>query len=188
MKEHDITQLLIKAGQGDQQAASQLMDRVYDELRHIASNYMRAERRGHTLDTTALVHEAYLRLIGNQNIQWQNRAHFFALASQAMRRVLIDWARKYRAAKRGAGKPKVELEKAAVFVESQAEEYLALDEALNRLEKLDQRQSKIIELRFFGGLTIEEVARVLNISPATVKREWSLARAWLYKQVRGNTG
>ncbi len=181
---HDITRLLQQAGRGNREAASQLMPLVYDELRRIASFYMRGERKGHTLNTTALVHEAYLRLVDNERIGYQNRAHFYALAAQAMRRVLVDWARRRQAAKRGGGQAKIELEKGAAVTEEQSEEILALDEALARLEQFDERQSKIVELRFFGGLTIAEVAQTLQISPATVKREWSMARAWLYAQIR----
>lgn len=184
----EITRLLVRVGRGDRDAASRLIPLVYDELRQMASHYLQGERAGHTLNTTALVHEAYIRLVDNERIRYQNRSHFFALAAQAMRRVLVDWARRHRAAKRGGGKPALELEKAAVFAEDQIQDILELDEALTRLENLDQRQSKIVELRFFGGLTIEEVAQALNISPATVKREWSMARAWLYVQLRGGEG
>ena len=182
---HDITRLLKRACQGDHDASSKLMTLVYDELRRMASHYMHRERPGHTLNTTALVHEAYLRMVDYKRIRYQDRHHFYAMAAQAMRRVLVDWARHHRAAKRGDGKIKIDLSSAEVMTESQSEDILALNEALDRLQRFDQRQSQIVELRFFGGLTINEVAEILNISPATIKREWSIARAWLYAQIRG---
>ncbi len=177
------TRLLIRASEGNTDALKQLFSVVYQDLRHIASKYMRGERPGHTLHTTALVHEAYLRLINQKQVKWQNRAQFFAIAAQAMRRILVDYARQHCAAKRGKGMPKVSLTEANAFTRGSAEEVLQLDEALQRLQAFDERQSKIVELRFFSGLTIEETANVLAISPATVKREWNMARAWLYKEI-----
>jgi RNA polymerase sigma factor (TIGR02999 family) len=179
-----ITMMLLKASEGNAEAMSELLPLVYQELHEMASNFMRSERTGHTLQTTALVHEAYLRLIDQKHVDWKNRSHFFAVAAQAMRRVLVDYARKHKAAKRGGGQEKIPLEEAAVVSEAPAEELLVLDEALGKLKLLDERQSHIVELRYFGGLTIEETAQALGISPTSVKREWSMAKAWLYQQVR----
>ncbi|MBX7221991.1 MAG: sigma-70 family RNA polymerase sigma factor [Blastocatellia bacterium] len=179
----DLTQLLLEWSNGNAAARDKLMPVVYDELRRLASYYLRAERVDHTLQTTALVHEAYLRLINWQNIQWQNRAHFFALAAHIMRNILVDHARANRAVKRGGWEPAVTLDQAAVVSQEWAGELLALHDALAELELLAPQQSRIVELRFFGGLTVEETAEVLKVSPRTVKREWSTARAWLLREL-----
>jgi RNA polymerase sigma factor (TIGR02999 family) len=177
--DHDVTMLLRQWSDGNQQALNDLLPIIYGELRRVAHQYLQRERGGHTLETTALVHEAYLKLIDQTSVNWQNRAHFFAIAAQAVRRILIDNARKRHAAKRDG--EKVLLDDVAIISSDRAEHLLALDEALQRLEELDPQQSKIIELRYFGGLTIEETGEALNCSPATVKREWAMARAWLYQ-------
>jgi RNA polymerase sigma factor (TIGR02999 family) len=176
--EHDVTGLLREWSDGNQEALTELLPVIYDELRRLARQYLHRERAEQTLETTALVHEAYLKLIDQRSVNWQNRAHFFAIAAQAMRRVLIDNARKRSAAKR-EGK-KVSLDDVAIISNDKADHLLALDEALRNLEEIDPQQSKIIELRYFGGLTIEETAEATSLSPATVKREWAMARAWLY--------
>ena len=182
----NVTRLLADWGNGNQQALEALLPLIYNELRHLAHNFLYRERPGHTLQTTALVHEAYLKLIDQRDAHWQNRAHFFAIAAQAMRRILIDSARKHAAAKRGGGAEKVSLDQAAEISLEPDSSLLALDQALNALAEIDPQQSRIIELRYFGGLTIEETAEVLKTSPATVKREWAMARAWLYKAVTGS--
>jgi RNA polymerase sigma-70 factor (ECF subfamily) len=175
----DVTVLLAELANGNQDAASKLIPLVYDEMRRLANHYMRRERSNHTLQATALVHEAYLKLV-EQHSHWQSRAHFFGVAAQVMRHILIDHARGHLRAKRGGPKETVELDEAVVFSAEKSEELVAVDEALQRLEKLDPRQSKVVELRFFGGLTVKETAEALGVSPITVKRDWSLARAWLY--------
>src|SRR5712692_9921885 len=184
----NINQLLADWGNGNQQALEELLPLIYEELRRLAHNFLYRERPGHTLQTTALVHEAYLKLIDQRDVRWQNRAHFFAIAAQAMRRILIDSARKHAAVKRGSGAEKVSLDDAPqISLESDAS-LLALDEALNALAEIDPEQSRIVELRYFGGLTIEEAAEVMNCSPATIKREWAIARAWLYKAIASRRG
>jgi RNA polymerase sigma factor (TIGR02999 family) len=180
-----VTQLLIDWSNGDKAALDKLIPLVYDELRRLARYYMRRERSGATLQTTALVNEAYLRLIDQKNVRWQNRAHFFAIAAQLMRRILIDRARKRYNSKRGGDVQKISLDEAAVVSKARAGDLVALDEALSDLEKMDQRKGKVVELRFFGGLNIEETAEVMAISPATVQREWSMAKAWLYRELSG---
>src|ERR1700733_4597180 len=183
------TSLLSEVTKGDQQSASKLIPLVYDELRRLAGRYMRRERPDHTLQATALVHEAYLKLVEQRSVDWQSRAHFFGIAAQIMRRILIDHARGYLREKRGGGQEAVPLNEALVFSPEQSHELLKLDESLHRLTALDPRQGKIVELRFFGGLTVEETAEVLGISPKTVKRDWSVAKAWLHgdlKQFHGN--
>jgi RNA polymerase sigma factor (TIGR02999 family) len=179
----NVTRLLRDWGEGNQQALEQLLPLIYNELRHLAHNFLYRERPGHTLQTTALVHEAYLKLIDQTDARWQNRAHFFAIAAQAMRRILIDNARRHAAAKRGGGAEKVSLAEAAEISIKSDSSLLALDEALHALAEIDPVQSRIVELRYFGGLTIEDTAEVLKVSPATVKREWTMARAWLYKAI-----
>jgi RNA polymerase sigma factor (TIGR02999 family) len=169
--------------QGDQEALGKLMPLVYDELRRLAKSYLRRETSGHTLQTTALVHEAYLRLIDQRVDNWQNRAHFFGIAAQLMRRILIDHARSKQAAKRGSGETRLSLDEALEVSGKNEAELLALDEALTALAAFDPRQGRIIELRYFGGLSIEETAEVLGLSPATVKREWTTAKAWLYREL-----
>ena len=180
---HEVTQLLLDWSDGDQSAFDALMPLVYDELRQMARRYMSRERPGHTLQTTALVNEAYLRLIDQKRVHWQNRAHFFAVAAQAMRRILIDYARKQRYAKRGGGAPKISLEEAAVMSQERAADLVSLDEALTTLASIDPQQSRVVELRFFGGLTIEETAEVLRLSVDMVKREWATAKAWLSREM-----
>lgn len=180
---HEVTQLLSDWSHGNQEALDKLMPLVYDELRRLAHHYMSRERAGHTLQTTALVNEAYLRLIGRQKMHWQNRAHFFAISAQLMRRILVDHARAHTRVKRGGGAHMITLDEAAVVSRERAAEVIALDDELNRLAALDLQQSRIVELRFFGGLTIEETAEVLGLSPATIKREWRTAKAWLYHEL-----
>jgi len=179
----EITQLLVKARNGDHEAESALVPLVYDELRRLARRYMRHERPDHTLQATALVHEAYLKLIEQREITWQNRAHFFGVAAQLMRRILVDHARARLAEKRGGSQQKIALDVALAFSPVQSEQFLALDEALDRLSQLDPRQGRIVELKFFGGLSDEEVAEMLAISTRTVKRDWSVARAWLFREL-----
>jgi RNA polymerase sigma factor (TIGR02999 family) len=179
----EITQLLADWSGGDQAALERLMPLVYQELRRLAHNYMRKERSGHTLQTTGLVNEAYLRLVDQKSVHWRNRAHFFAIAAQLMRRILIDYARKRGYAKRGAGAPHVLLDEAAVLSQERAADLVALDDALTSLADLDPQQTRVVELRFFGGLSIEETAEFLSLSVDKVKREWSTAKAWLYQEM-----
>jgi len=180
----EVTQFLRDWGEGDQQALDELLPIVYGELRRLAQHYLSRERPDHTLQPTALVHEAYLRLVDQRGIAWQNRAHFFGVAARLMRRILVDYARRRRAAKRGGGAPKITLDRVAAGSQDRPEDVLALDEALTRLAQLDPRQQRIVELRYFSGLTVEDIAETLGISPATVKREWSIARAWLSREIR----
>ncbi|HVT91847.1 MAG TPA: sigma-70 family RNA polymerase sigma factor [Bryobacteraceae bacterium] len=182
-RQTDITVLLVASSHGDRRATDQLMPLVYDELRRLAQSYLQRERPGHTLQGTALVHEAYLRLIDQKQVKWQNRAHFFGVASQMIRRILVDHARSHQTAKRGAGAQKLSLDDALGVAGATDLDLVALDDALNDLAKLDPGQSRIIELRFFGGLSIEETAEVMGQSTATVNREWSSARAWLFRQM-----
>ncbi|HXI92082.1 MAG TPA: sigma-70 family RNA polymerase sigma factor [Blastocatellia bacterium] len=179
----DVTQLLVHWGNGDKQALDRLMPLVYDELHRMASRYLRREREGHTLQTTALINEAYLRIVDQNRVNWQNRAHFFGVAAQMMRRILVDHARSHLYAKRGGGAQKLTLDEAIATPQERDLDLVALDDALTALAEIDPQQSRIIELRFFGGLTIEETAEVLNISPATVKRDWNMAKAWLYGEI-----
>ena len=179
----NVTRLLLEWGDGNQQALEALVPLIYKELRNLAHNFLYRERPGHTLQTTALVHEAYLKLIDQNDARWQNRAHFFAIAAQAMRRILIDSARKHAAAKRGGPQEELSLDEVADIALEPDGNLLKLDEALNQLAKIDPRQSRIVELRYFGGLTIEETAEVTSVSPATVKREWMMARAWLHQEI-----
>jgi RNA polymerase sigma factor (TIGR02999 family) len=180
---HQVTQLLVDWSHGDKAALDKLMPLVDEELRRLAHRYMSRERAGHTLQTTALVNEAFVRLINRSKVAWQNRAHFFGLAAQLMRTILVDHARSHACTKRGGGAYKLELDEALVGSQQKAAEVLALDDALKELTVIDPTQSRIVELRFFGGLTIEETAEVLNLSPATIKREWSTAKAWLYREL-----
>jgi len=179
----EVTQLLIAWSNGDQEALEKLVPLVYDELRRIARRYMKREHAGHTLQTTALVNEAYLRLIEQKGMKWQNRAHFFAISAQLMRRILVSMARARHANKRGGEVRQVSLDEALVISEERAEELVALDEAMNELAVLDPRRSRVVELRYFGGLSVEETAEVLNISPETVMRDWKKAKAWLYTEL-----
>lgn len=183
----EVTQLLADWGRGDRSALEKLLPLVHAELRRIAQRQMSHERPGHTLQATALVNEAYLKLAGQQEFEWQNRAHFFAVAAQVMRHILIDHARAHARDKRGGGAIQVSLNEAAVLAEDQAEHFVALDEALRTLEQIDPQKGRIVELRYFGGLSIEETAEVLNISPRTVRREWQRARAWLYRMISEGT-
>ena len=179
----EVTQLLIAWGNGDREALDKLVPLVYDELRRIARRYMEREPAGHTLQTTALVNEAYLRLIEQKGMKWQNRAHFFAISAQLMRRILVSMARARHANKRGGDARQVSLDEALVISEERAAELVALDEAMNELAALDPRRSRVVELRYFGGLSVEETAEVLKISPDTVMREWRRAKAWLYAEL-----
>ena len=171
---------------GDPNASDRLMPFVYDELRRLARQYLQRERSDHTLQATGLVHEAYLRLVDQSSGSWQNRAHFFAVAAKVMRRILVDHARSHRAEKRGGDREKLEFDEALLPSGERAVDLIALDEALRDLEALDARQSQIVELRFFGGLTNEEIGEALGISPRTIKREWRLAKAWLRRAISGD--
>jgi len=183
----EITQLLASWSQGDKVALDQLVPLVYPELRRLAKRHMGRENPDHTLQTSALINEAYLKLVDQQDVEWQNRAHFFAVAAQVMRHILVDHARTRNYAKRGGGAPKLPLDEAAVLTEQRAGELIALDDALKDLAALDERKSQLIELRFFGGLSMEETAEVMNISPSTVQREWRAAKAWLHHTMTGAT-
>lgn len=182
----DVTQLLLAWGNGEQAAFDQLMPLVYEELRKQAKRYMRQQRPGHTLQTTALVNEAYLQLIRSDQVRWQNRAHFFAISAQLMRRILVDSARARQNLKRGGAAQRITLDDTLQIVDGRRMELVALDDALSTLAKLNERQSRIVELRYFGGLSEEEVAEVLQISARTVRRDWSLARVWLYRELNRN--
>lgn len=183
---HDVTVLLTRVSAGDESAPGKLLELVYDDLRHLAGAYMQDERANHTLQPTALVHEAYLRMVDWENVSWENRAQFFAVAAQVMRHVLVDHARGKNAAKREGSQQKLALDEAVSFANEREFDLLALEEALLTLEKLDPRQAKIVELRFFGGLSIEEAAHVLEISTTTVKREWTIAKAWFQRELSQN--
>ena len=178
-----VTQLLIAWRNGDETALDELMPLVYEELRRMARNYLRRERSDHTLQTTALVNEAYLRLIDHKRIEWQNRAHFFALAARAMRRILVDYARSRKYQKRGGGARKVSISEAAVLAQERAAEMVALDDALNALAALDPRKSQVVEMRYFGGMSVEETAEALGISAVTVTRDWNTAKGWLLREI-----
>ena len=179
----DVTQLLAAMQNRDQLASDQLFSLVYNELRKLAAGYMRRERAGHTLQATALVNEAYMQLVDQTRVNWQSRAHFFGVAAQLMRRILVDYARSSHAAKRGGEAAKLSLEEAIGLTDSNEVAFDELDEALSRLATLDPTQSRIVELRFFGGLTVEEAAEVLGTSASTVEREWRMAKAWLHRQL-----
>ena len=183
----EITGLLRKIQQGDAQAEKQLWERLYPELHRIAERCCRSERQGHTLSPTALVNEAYLELVEQSEKQWQNRAHFVAVAAQVMRRVLVDYARRHRAGKRAGAHHQISLDGELTFVPDRAQQIVALDEALMRLAVLDSRQSRIVELRFFGGLSEEETAGLLGVGVRTVTRNWSMAKAWLYRELQAET-
>ena len=179
-----LTQMLIQLSEGDAQMVDDILPLIYDELRRLAGNYLRRERSDHTLQPTALVHEAYIKLIDQTQVKWQNRAHFFGIAANIMRRILVDYARQHKAEKRGGAAEKMPLEEEILIVsEGKSAELLALDEALENLAKLDPQKSKIVELRYFGGLSVEETAEVLGVSEITVKRHWRMAKAWLYGQL-----
>ena len=183
---NEVTQLLLSWNQGDREALDRLIPLVEAELRRLARRFMRRERGDHTLQTSALINEAYVKLVDQQNVQWQDRAHFFAVSAQIMRHILIDHARKHQYAKRGGGAEKVPLDEIAQLSDQRAAELIAMDDALRDLAMADPRKSQIVELRFFGGLSIEEAAEVLEISPATVTREWRMARAWLHHAMSSN--
>lgn len=183
LTQKQISQLLVDWSNGDKAALDKLIPLVYGELRRLARYHMRRERQGHTLQTSALVNEAYLRLVDYKRMRWQDRAHFFAVAAQAMRRILIEHARSHSREKRGGEARRVSLDEAAGLVDEQASEMIALDDALMSLAKFDPRKSQIVELRYFGGLDIEETAEVMGVSPATVKRDWNTARLWLHREV-----
>jgi RNA polymerase sigma factor (TIGR02999 family) len=181
--QEQVTQLLVDWSSGDKAALEKLIPLVQPELRRLAHYYMSRERAGHTLQTTALLNEAYLQFVDKTQPRWQNKPHFFAVAAQLMRRIMVDHAREHRALKRGGGAVKVTLDEAALVTEERAEELLALDEALEKLAEFDRRKSDIVEMRYFGGLIVEEIAEVLKIHPNTVMRDWSAAKAWLYAEL-----
>jgi RNA polymerase sigma-70 factor, ECF subfamily len=182
----EITQLLVEWSDGNQSALDELYPLVYEELHRLARRYMIRERKGHTLQTTALINEAYVRLVDQQNVHWANRSHFFAISAQIMRRILIDHARRNAYAKRGGGAQQVSLEEAATVIPDQGIDLVRLDEALKSLAEMDPRRSQVVELRYFGGLNNEEIAGVLKVSENTVTRDWNMARAWLYQQLGGS--
>lgn len=184
----DVTSLLKKLADGNDQAARELIPVVYKELHRLAVGHLRRERRDHTLQPTALVHEAYIKLVAQRETDWQSRTHFFAVASKLMRRILVDYARRHLRAKRGGAQTKVSLEGVDLASPHPPDAMLAVDESLTRLEQLDARQARIVELRYFGGLTIEEAAQVLQISATTVRREWTSAKAWLYGELKKDNG
>jgi RNA polymerase sigma factor (TIGR02999 family) len=179
----DVTLLLNEVSRGNQKALAELIPAVYDELRRLAAYYLRRERSDHTLQATALVHEAYLRLVDQRHVDWKNRSHFLGVAAHLMRRVLLMHAREHRAAKRGGSAQKISLDEAAIFSPAQADDLLILDELLNRLAILDAQQERIVEMRFFAGLSVEETADLMGISTATVKRDWAMAKAWLAREM-----
>ena len=183
---HQITELLAEWREGNQSALDELYPLVYDELHRLARRYMSRERRDHTLQTTALINEAYVRMVDQKNVNWANRSHFFAISAQIMRRILIDHARRNAYAKRGGGAQQVSLEEVAALVPEQGRELMRLDEALKSLAEQDPRRSQVVELRYFGGLNNEEIAGVLQVSENTVTRDWNMARAWLYQQLSEN--
>jgi len=180
---HDVTRLLLDWQSGDQAALDQLMPLIYDELRRLAAGHLRHERPDHTLQPTALVNEAYLQLIEQRRMNWQGRAHFFGAAAELMRRILVDYARAHNAAKRGGGAFKVSLRDVAAVIEQQDVEVMLLDQALTELAALDPAQARLVELRYFGGLSVEETAEAMKLSPATVKRHWNSAKAWLHRRL-----
>jgi RNA polymerase sigma-70 factor (ECF subfamily) len=185
-RDGDVSTLLRAWSDGDQGALDQLTPIIYDELRRLAGHYLRRERSGHSLQATALVNEAYLRLVDYKRMRWENRAHFFAVSAQLMRRILVDHARRHNL-KRGGGVPHVPLEETAIVGGGRAENLVALDDALHALARMDARKARVVELRFFGGLSVEETAEVLQVSPGTVMRDWSTARAWLYREMGGGS-
>ena len=183
---NDVTQLLLAWSEGDRSALEELIPLVYDELHKMARRYMVREQAAHTLQTTALVNEAYLRMVDFRKVQWQNRAHFFAVSAQLMRRILVDFARSRNYQKRGGGRRKVSLDEALEVSPEQDADLVLLDEALNALAVLDDRKRRVVELRFFGGLTVEETAHVLEVSPDTVMRDWKMAKVWLLREMTGD--
>lgn len=183
MRQGEVTQLLARFRAGDRDAQSQLLPLVYGELRRLALGCLNRERRDHTLEPTALVHEAFLRLTRGDQPVWQDRAHFLGVASRLMRQILVDYARRHQARKRGGSRERVSLQDSVVVSKEKSDELLLLDHALGRLAQQDERQSRIVEMKFFGGLRVEEIAEVLQLSPRTVKREWMMARAWLHREI-----
>ncbi len=183
--ERQVTELLADLSAGEREALDELLPIVYDELRIIAHRQLRGERSGHTLGTTALVHEAYLKLVNINRMTWRDRAHFFAVSARAMRRILVDYAIMKKARKRGGGRPDLSLDEAMAMADARSEDLIALDDALGRLEAMDPRHGRIVECRFFGGMSIAETAEALGVSPATVKRDWAAARAWLNRELAG---
>jgi RNA polymerase sigma factor (TIGR02999 family) len=183
----DVTGLLCRWSAGDEEALDQLMPLVYQELRRLARQYLQRERGDHTLQPTALVHEAYLRMVDQTRVQWQNRAQFFGVAAQFMRRILVDHARSHVAAKRGAQAEHISLDEAQISPEARAADLLELDAALTELAIVDGRKSRVVELRFFGGLSIDETAEMMGVNPATVRRDWTVAKTWLHHRIRSNS-
>ena len=183
LKPKEMTELLIEWSNGDQSALEKLMPLVHEELRRLAHRYMRRERRGHTLQTTALVNEVYLRLVDQKGISFESRAHFFGIAARAMRQILVEYARQRSALKRGGAMERVALEEAALVTDKPSAELIALDEALSELAKFDERLSRMVELRFFGGLSVKETAEVMRVHPNTIVRDWSMAKAWLRRRL-----
>lgn len=181
---NEVTLLLQEWQNGDRKALDALLPRVYQELRRLAHFQLQQERPGHTLQSAALVHEAYLRMIGLNPPRWESRSHFFTIAAQLMRQILVDYARRHRAVKRGGDAPKVSLEGTTIFADQKGVDVLALDEALRALAKIDPRQGRVVELRFFGGLSLEEISEALQISTATAQRDWTTARAWLHREIK----
>ncbi len=184
-QQREVTQLLLAWNDGDESALEKLAPLVYAELRRLAKRRMRLERPDHTLQTTALINEAYLRLVDVRNVHWQNRAHFFALCARLMRRILVDYARTRHYAKRGGGAQPVSLEQSPAVSPAPSTDLVAVDDALKALTKIDDRKAQVVELRFFGGLTVEESAEVLKVSPETVRRDWKLAKVWLLRELSG---
>jgi RNA polymerase sigma-70 factor, ECF subfamily len=182
----EVTGLLRAWGQGDETALQKLVPLVYDQLHTAARRYMAGERQGHTLQTTALIHETYLRLVNVRQVKWQNRAHFFAICAQLMRRILVDFARSYGYQKRGGGRQRVDFEDALTVSSQPGANLVALDEALRRLAEVDERKSRVVELRFFGGLSVKETAEVMKVSGDTVMRDWKLAKVWLLRELSGD--
>lgn len=180
----EITQMLIELTDGNQEVVNHILPHIYDELKRLASSYLRRERSDHTLQPTALVHEAYMKLVDQKRVQWQNRAHFFGIAAQVMRRILMDHARKHQADKRGGEAEKLPIEEEILVVShDRSAELVALDDALHTLASMDEQKAKIVELRYFGGLSIEETAEVMGVSVPTINRQWRMAKAWLYSQL-----
>ncbi len=183
----EVTRLLVELTDGNRAVLDELLPLIYDELRRLASGYLRRERSDHTLQATALVHEAYMRMVDQSRVRWQNRAHFFGVAAQMMRRILVDHARRHAAEKRGSGGEKVMLDAISELSVAPDKDMVALDDALTRLAEFDPQQARVVEMKYFGGLTVEEIAEVINVSPATVKREWATAKAWLYRELTNET-
>lgn len=182
---HEVTQLLLDWGGGDSSALDRLIPMVYSELRHMARRYMRGERAGHLLQTSALINEAYVKLIDAKQVHWQNRAHFYGIAARLMRRILVDFARKRNYQKRGGGAHQVSLDEALLVSPARGEDLVALDEALNALSEFDERKARVVEMRFFGGLSEQEIAEAEGVSTETVKRDWRLAKSWLHRKLSG---